>query len=212
MFSEAVCTGIVLKSTSYGEYDRRLVLLTLERGKIVAFARGARRAGSPLMGASMGFAMGSFTLVEGRDAYSLKRAVIKEHFEQLVTDLDKFACASYFVEIADYYTRENNDDAAQFRLLVRTLKLLCRENADAALLRCIYEIRSIAVNGDFPGMPEDMELLDGTRHALRHIVNAREEELFSFRLREDVQEELKKVCGRYMESVVDRKFKSLEFM
>ena len=58
--------GMVIAQSPIGEYDRRVVILTLEKGKISAFARGARRPNSRLIGASQPMTFGTFTFMRAR--------------------------------------------------------------------------------------------------------------------------------------------------
>ena len=76
-------TGIVLKQTPIGEYDRRICLLTKEKGKISAFARGARKPGNRLSAATNPFSFCQFKLYAGRDSYTISEADIQNYFQHL---------------------------------------------------------------------------------------------------------------------------------
>ncbi len=205
-------TGMVLKQSPSGDYDRRVTILTKEKGKISAFARGARRQGNRLAAATNSFAFGTFKLYPGRDAYTLSDADIRNYFQELMSDFEGAYYGMYFAEIADYYTRENNDEKQMLLLLYQSLKALTAPSLSRPLVRCVYELKSIAVNGEYPGIPEDRELSDSAAYALDYIGKSSIEKLYTFTVTEPVLVQMQEVaedyCGRYMR----HDFKSLEIL
>ncbi len=142
--------GMVLSTMPIGEYDKRVTILTTAYGKIGAFARGAKRPGSSLMAATEPFVFGEFELIEGRSSYTMVSAHISEYFEPLRSDVTAACYGAYFLEIAAYYGRENDDDLEMLKLLYQTIRVLSRKILPSKLIRCVYELRVMTINGEGP--------------------------------------------------------------
>lgn len=140
-------TAMVLSASNIGDYDKRIVLLTKERGKISAFAKGARRPNSPFVAICQPFSFGQFSFYEGRSSYNLHHADISNYFTELRTDLDSVYLGMYFCEFADYLTSENNDESVILKLLYQSLRALVKGTISHSLIRCIYEIKVLAFYG-----------------------------------------------------------------
>lgn len=205
-------TGIILKQTPIGEYDRRICLLTKERGKISAFVRGSRKPGSRLSSATNPFSFGVFKLYEGKSSYNVADADIQNYFEALRTDYIGAYYGMYFAEIADYYTRENSDDREMMKLFYQSLRALSVPSLPKELVRYIYEIKSIVVNGEFPGIPNDKKLENSTEYAVQFIVESPVEKLFTFTVSDSVLAQLGQLSELYRKKIMDREFKSLEIL
>lgn len=152
MGQNIVVTGMVLQVMPIGEYDKRITLLTKERGKITAFARGARRPSSQLLAATNPFSFGEFELFEGRSAYTLARATIQNYFRELTADFDVTYYGFYFLEFAEYYCQENNDEREMLKLLYQSLRALESPAYDNRLVRVVFELKALAVNGEAPNV------------------------------------------------------------
>lgn len=205
-------TGMVISQIPVGEYDRRVCILTKERGKISAFAKGARRPGSRFMAATNPFSFGQFKLYEGKNSYNIAETNISQYFEELRTDYIGAYYGMYFLEIADYYTRENNDEKEMLKLLYQTMRALLHPTIPDALVKCVFELKALQVNGEYPGIPEDEPLNESTVFALQFIAGTSVEKLYTFTVKDEVLQELQVIADRYRKRFMDRQFKSLEIL
>ena len=148
--NQIVLTGMVLSTAPVGEYDRRVVILTKEQGKISAFARGARRPNSPLVGAVNPFSFGEFTMYEGRSSHTIQSVKITNYFSELREDMIGAYYGFYFLEFANYYTKEQNDEREMLKLLYQTMKALTSPHIPNLLIRRIFELKAFCINGEGP--------------------------------------------------------------
>ena len=204
-------TGMVIRSTPVGEYDKRLVLLTRERGKITAFARGAKRPGNSLMGPSRPFAFGQFRLIEGRDSYSLQSADISQYFEELASDIEGACYGQYFLEFADYYSRENLDGSAMLLLVYQSLRALLKPSVPNRLVKPVYELKLMEINGEYRELPLG-RLNDSTLYAWQYFLAAPVESLYTFTLTDQVLGEFVRCVEQNKERFIDKTFHSLDIL
>ena len=203
-------TGMVLSVMPIGEYDKRVVLLTRERGKLTMFARGARRPNSVLMAAANPFVFGTFTVYEGRTAYSMVSAEVREYFMELANEQPGIYYGFYFLEFADYYGREGTDEAQMLNLLYVSLKALLSPRFDNRLVRRIFEIKALTINGEYA--PETQQMSPSALYACQYVVGAPMDRLYTFSLKPEVLQEVERLMERYLQKVIDRKFKSLAIL
>lgn len=207
-----IVTGMIIKAVPIGEYDRRLVLLTKERGKITAFARGARKPNSRFVASTNLFCFGTFKLYAGRDSYTLSETEISNYFEDLRMDFEGAYYGMYFLEIADYYTRENIDEREMLKLLYQSLRALSHPSLNNQLIRTIFEIKSVVINGEFPGIPSGKEYLDSTEFTIDYIVDSSIEKLYTFTVTDEVLDELRNIASWTRKHCLTGRFKSLEIL
>lgn len=205
-------TGMVLKAVPVLDTDKRITILTKERGKVGAFARGAKRQGSRFMAATEPFVYGKFRLYEGKNAYNLSDVKVEQYFETLREDFESVFYAVYFADVADYYTRENNDEKEMLKLLYMSLKALSVPSIPNELVQYIFEMKTLVVNGEFPGVLSQHPLSESAVYAIQYIQNSPIEKLYTFTVSEEVLAQLERECDVYRKKYIGHNFKSLEIL
>lgn len=247
MPASTIVTGMVLSAMPVGDYDKRLVILTKELGKISAFAKGARKPNSAFLACSQPFSFGEFTLFAGRSSFNITAAEITNYFANLREDLDSLCYGLYFCEFADYLTKENGDTVDFLKLLYQSLKALVKKTVAAPLVRSIFELKMMALNGEAPQVFEcvkDKHTSQGeltgyrfsaecggilceackgydkgafrigtsTLYAMQYIISKEIENLYTFKVTGEVQNELNRCIKLHLDRYIDHEFKSMDML
>lgn len=91
-------------------------------------------------------------MFEGRSSYTVVRASIQNYFREVQEELEATYYGCYFLEFADYYCQENNDEREMLKLLYQSLRALTSAAYDKRLVRFIFELKAMAVNGEAPNV------------------------------------------------------------
>lgn len=146
-------TALVLRARDFAEADRLVTLLSPQRGKVSALAKGARRPRSKLAAAVQPFCLCTAQLAVGRNLDIITQCQIIHPFYSLHEDLTRLTYASYLAELVDAFVEPAGGSREIFDLLLAALRRLERGN-DPQLLARAFELRLLAALGYAPQLGE----------------------------------------------------------
>ncbi len=138
--------AIVLSRFDLGETDRIFTLLTRDRGKIRAVAKGARRPTSKLAPSLDYFNRCRFMLSRGRDLDVITSVEVIERHETLGERVIAFSHACHMAELTGRFVPEGQDVPEIYQLLSAALTELEQPGEPWVLARW-YEMALLAVTG-----------------------------------------------------------------
>ncbi len=164
--------AVVLSTLDYGEADRIVTLLTEERGRVSAFAAGARKSRRRFAGALEPCTLLWAQLVQGRgETWRLDGVEVIDAFGELRSDLGRIARGAYAAELARELCRDLQPHPELFALLCRYFAALARQGAGpVSMMR--FELLALAIAGLMPrldrcsrcGAPPDPKSLFEPEH------------------------------------------------
>ena len=146
--------AIVLRTHKLGEADRIITLLTRDRGKIRAVAKGVRRTKSKFGARLEPFSRVDLLVFEGKSLDIITQAEsLNAYGQDLALDYSLWTAGQTMLESADRLTQEESISAeSQYLLLVGALRTLVSGEHAAALVLDAFLLRSLSLAGYSPNL------------------------------------------------------------
>src|SRR5579871_4660782 len=142
--------AVVVSSVDYGEADRIVTLLTEGRGRLSAFAGGARKSRRRFAGALEPFTLIRAQLVERRGStVRMDSAEIEQSFPRVRAELSRISRALYCLELCRELVREHEPHRELFAQMVAYLEGL-EEGRVGPTSLIAFELEALARAGLMP--------------------------------------------------------------
>lgn len=237
--------GVVTKTVKYGDTSLIATLITADLGKISVIANNVRTNRSGLKAGLQLFAYSDFVIYASKSKnglYRLNELSIKESFSDIRMSLEKLAYASYFADVVNKTTAEQDSDGEVLQLLLNTLYVLNGGLCSAEKIKTVFEWRTAAILGYAPHLDkcvncgeecaESISLVSGgvlcdkcaaalsgtvriselMKKIIHYICYAESKKIFSFDAPEQVINYLSRVSELYIEAQFETGFPTLEFL
>jgi len=130
--------GIVLRSYSFGEADKVVILISPNTGKLRTVAKGIRKTKSRFGGRLEPFSHVDLVLYEGRNLDTVTQVSVIEAFPRLRADYDAVILANAMTEAVDAAVQEDEAAFGLFLTLQRGLMALEAGNRSRDLLVAFF--------------------------------------------------------------------------
>lgn len=147
--------AIILRRIDFGDYDLIVSLITLNRGKISAIAKSAKKSTKRFAGILEPFSILDVVCTTGKGKGRLpilQEAVLKHPFSVIRSDIIKAAYASYWAELINEWLEVSQRQADIYHLFHYSLIGIDTGIAPEAALSILFQMRFAALSGYGPNL------------------------------------------------------------
>ena len=139
--------GLVIKEYEANESDKRLLLLCKGIGRIMAYARGARKPKSKFLSAAQLFCYSDFVLADGPGFFSVTQVDVIKSFYNIRLDYDSLMAAHLFAEICDKSTFEKLNLDELLLLTLKSLAMLEKNTYPPKQVTVVFMLLALGFHG-----------------------------------------------------------------
>ncbi len=149
-------SAILLRKIDFGDYDVIVTFFAIDRGKISAIAKFAKKSTRRFLGVLEPFSELNIVCEKSRRGRLpiLQEAVLIRPFSKIRQDIQKTAYASYWAEMIYVWMEEGEQQPDVYQLYLYVLEALDGGHQSAAALSILFQLRFLSLSGYAPNFME----------------------------------------------------------